>query len=503
MIKRLAPALLFLISTPAWAQYCVVERSGAVHSVISADIDGANAKEIITETGPTYTAMTLDPAAKAKGYATRDKNNVGFFVYRSGYTATGKDWREAGSVASNEAGFAIDWPRFTLNGKAIASVQVELTLGDLHSGTVASTTRIDRKRDGVIFRLTDILENARGFADIVDGEDEFDWYDIQEAWAGAIEKRTDLQVEFRDKAANVTLATVTLRYLSPEVTQAELVKDVNALRAAYAAKKCDPPPVESFVIPGNNALVLVSDKPIGDLIYYVDENTIVRSKDNSGYDLVTVWTLAVNTKEKSTLIGKAAGRWSQHRFNCTTRRYWPDVRSAYLDAANRTYDPAVSSNRKAQTIYKFSVEDYEAQFVCGDLKVSGVRVSTADALRLARPPAAASPAPATVPPATAQKPPAPAATTPAPSAAQPAAKPKVWPKPDPRSHLGKGIALYRDLDFQPALVELLAATKADPTDARAFAFLSDTYRWLSVHDEEQKARQKALALDPNAFDALR
>jgi hypothetical protein len=24
-----------------------------------------------------------------------------------------------------------------------------------------------------------------------------------------------------------------------------------------------------------------------------------------------------------------------------------------------------------------------------------------------------------------------------------------------------------------------------------------------VHDEEQKARQKALALDPNAFDALR
>ncbi len=112
-------------------------------------------------------------------------------------------------------------------------------------------------------------------------------------------------------------------------------------------------------------------------------------------------------------------------------------------------------------------------------------------------------APATVPPATAQKPPAPAATTPAPSAAQPAAKPKVWPKPDPRSHLGKGIALYRDLDFQPALVELLAATKADPTDARAFAFLSDTYRWLSVHDEEQKARQKALALDPNAFDALR
>ena len=495
MIKYLAPVLLVVCGTPAWAQYCVVERSGAVHSEISADIDGASATDILTETGPFLATMKLDPGAKAKGYATRDGDKVGLFVYRAGSTAKGKDWREAGSIASEEEGFAVDWPRFTLNGKALPRVQVDLTMGTLDSGGRADTTRTDRKRDGVHFSVGNMPENKRGFVVVMDGEDEFDWYDIQADWFEAIKKRTDLKVVFRDPEAKVTLATVTLRYPSIEVSQAEFVKDVNVLRAAYAAGKCDLPETETFYIPGKNALVLVSDKPYGDLFHFIDENSIERSKNASGDDLVSVWMFAANTKDVSAEIGNAAGFWSQTRFNCTTRKYWPKVRSAYLTAADEAYGPAISSNRKSLVIGKFSVEDYAAQFVCGDLKVSGSRMSVAEALKFSRP--AAAPKAATAPAKAADKP---STATPAP---QPQAKPKVWPKPDPKSHLAKGIALYRELDYQPALVELLEATKADPTEARALAFLSDTYWRLSVFPEAEAARKRALALDPNAFDALR
>jgi hypothetical protein len=97
-----------------------------------------------------------------------------------------------------------------------------------------------------------------------------------------------------------------------------------------------------------------------------------------------------------------------------------------------------------------------------------------------------------------------AATTPSPtSPASPAAPPKVWPPTDPKSALGRGIALHRDRDFQPALAELLAATRADPKDAGAFAFLGDTYMWLGMKAEGQAALDTAIKLDPHALDALR
>lgn len=91
------------------------------------------------------------------------------------------------------------------------------------------------------------------------------------------------------------------------------------------------------------------------------------------------------------------------------------------------------------------------------------------------------------------------------SATPPAPPPpmRVYPPVDPRSALGRGVALYRERDMQPALAQLLAATAAEPNDARGWVFLADTYRWLGLESESQAAFATALKLDPNILEALR
>ncbi len=63
--------------------------------------------------------------------------------------------------------------------------------------------------------------------------------------------------------------------------------------------------------------------------------------------------------------------------------------------------------------------------------------------------------------------------------------------------------MYRGKDFQPALQQFLAATAANPNDARGWAFLADTYRWLGLERDGESALAKALQLDPNATNILR
>lgn len=94
--------------------------------------------------------------------------------------------------------------------------------------------------------------------------------------------------------------------------------------------------------------------------------------------------------------------------------------------------------------------------------------------------------------------------SPQPAAAQSAqALPPITYAPvDPRSALGKGIALNRNKDFQPALQQFLAATAANPSDARGWVFLADTYRWLGLERDGESALAKALKLDPNALNIL-
>jgi len=104
-------------------------------------------------------------------------------------------------------------------------------------------------------------------------------------------------------------------------------------------------------------------------------------------------------------------------------------------------------------------------------------------------------------PPTAGAPPQVAAT--AAPLATPALPPIAYAPVDPRSALGRGIALYRGKDFQPALQQFLAATAANPNDARGWVFLADTYRWLGLERDGESALAKALQLDPNATNLLR
>jgi hypothetical protein len=412
MIKLLAPALLLLVCTPAWGQRCIVERSGAAHTVISAEIDGREARDIITETGPFVAVMKIDPAAKAKGYATRDGEKINFFYYRIGQTAMGKNWREAASVSSEEAGFAFDWPRFRLDGKDLASIEVEMKLGDQTEVGEFDAGRVERKRDGLLFDLTDKLRNERGYFRYLSGWDEEDWFSIQGDWDLAMKRRSDLKLVFRDPVAKRDLATATLRFPSTTTTQAELIKDVDALRAAYAAKFCDQSETVTFGIPTKNALVQVLATPSNDVLFFADEASIVRSKNAAGDDLVTIWNLAVNTKDQSKLVGTAAGLWSQTLYNCTMRSYRPNLYFARVDSNGGAFNPGMSDAQKAVLITKASVEDYTAQFVCGDRKAAGRRLTEAEALLRGRPAQKATPTPA---PAVS----APSSTGPA----KPAAKP--------------------------------------------------------------------------------
>lgn len=70
------------------------------------------------------------------------------------------------------------------------------------------------------------------------------------------------------------------------------------------------------------------------------------------------------------------------------------------------------------------------------------------------------------------------------------------------SALARGIALYREKDFQPALAMFLAAAKQDPGDPRAYAYLAGTYDWLGMSVESRMAADTARRIDPDALSIV-
>jgi hypothetical protein len=384
MVRYFAPLLLLLIGLPAWAQRCALITTEATPSMIIAYIDRAKASDMSIETGPFTATLQIDPAAKKAGYATREGTTVGLYLYRVGHSVDGKDWREAGSVTSDEAGFAFDWPRFFLKGKPVGQVRVEVKIAKLSEAGDIWATRPDSKRDGAIFPFVDELETTRGFSEIIDGLDEFDRYDVQEAWADAVVDNSFIDVVFRDANAKAIIARARLAYPTFEDKQAKLVSVVNALRQAYATKQCPRPANANFTIRSDNALALVSPTPFGDLLYFIDEKSIVRTTDSAGHSIVTVWSLAANTKDQSKEIGSAAGMWVENRFDCTTRMHWPKLHFAYVDAAGRTYNPGYTEAGKAAHMWKFSALDYQAGIVCGSYQTDATRLTVAAALKAAR-----------------------------------------------------------------------------------------------------------------------
>ena len=74
---------------------------------------------------------------------------------------------------------------------------------------------------------------------------------------------------------------------------------------------------------------------------------------------------------------------------------------------------------------------------------------------------------------------------------------------EPVSRLGRGVQLHGEKDFQQALQQLLVAAQSDPNDPRVYVYLADTYHWLGMDAEANRAAERAKQLDPNAFEILR
>lgn len=74
---------------------------------------------------------------------------------------------------------------------------------------------------------------------------------------------------------------------------------------------------------------------------------------------------------------------------------------------------------------------------------------------------------------------------------------------DANSPLGRGIRLYRDQEFKPALKQFQAATQADAKDALAFAYTGDAYHHLGQEAEAKAAYAAATKLDPGILNTPR
>lgn len=234
MLRFILPALLAACAQPAAAQHCEIS---SILSSATADIKDTVATRITTEYGPDRGTFILDPVARKAGYAMQDGFVGGLYLYRIGASQPGKDWREPGSIATYDAGFAVEWPRILLNGKTMSSLGVELRFDRI---SVRDSIGIwgDRTRDGAIMRFSDSLPIPRHFEDMEFGEDEFDYAELQSKWAAEFPQNNSVSVTLYDPKTNQNIASALIRYNGFEGRQKQLVEDVTALRAAFAAGKC-------------------------------------------------------------------------------------------------------------------------------------------------------------------------------------------------------------------------------------------------------------------------
>lgn len=237
MLRFILPALLAACALPAVAQHCEITRPGESSPVATANITGTAATLITAEFGPTFTPLALYPEGIANGYSLHDGDKVALYLYRIGKSQDGKDWREPGSIATTDAGFAIEWPRILHNGKTVPSIRVRLGADIARVGDII-WVKGEQKRDGAVMRFTEDLPVPRNFSRIVYGEDELEYHYIQREWMEAFPKDTAVSVEFYDGKSGNRIGKISLPYPAFDVRQKQLVEDVTALRAAFAAGKC-------------------------------------------------------------------------------------------------------------------------------------------------------------------------------------------------------------------------------------------------------------------------
>ncbi|MFT3723782.1 MAG: hypothetical protein QM773_09365 [Hyphomonadaceae bacterium] len=251
MIRYLTIAALLASASPALAQPCKITRKdGGLESFASATINGIAANSVLYWQGPRLFDLKIDPAAKALGYTFKDNGKAGLYIYRTGKSVDGKDWMQPGSVATDMAGFDIDWPRFFLKKDMVKSIGVELKVDkEMGERDVITKLKDGQARDGFARPLDFAFSSPRKLYWFSEGGDEDEEIEIEDAWRAAISPGKQMVVDFYDatlnfynnKLAKTKIATATLTFPADEVFQTRYVADFTALRKAFTEKRCEAP----------------------------------------------------------------------------------------------------------------------------------------------------------------------------------------------------------------------------------------------------------------------
>lgn len=238
MLRILPVVVLALWAAPALGQTCKITRTADHLTTLGqVTVAGTVAKDLMLDTGPFQAAIKFDP--KAKGYSVKKGETASLYLFRTGKSVEGADWRAAGSIATEDAGFAFEWPHVLLNGKPLERIGIVFGSGE-SSEEWSRVQDKSRGREGVaLVDLTALVKVPdHGFETLFYGRDEDEAFDIWYDWQDDLRKRQPVSVKISDPKTKVVIAELSFAQPAQETAQARLVADVNALRAAFADNQC-------------------------------------------------------------------------------------------------------------------------------------------------------------------------------------------------------------------------------------------------------------------------
>lgn len=233
----LLAAAAFGVSVPAFADPCVIRRTDAgLASVVSADIsqDGKSAQKVLLLTGPIQAPFQLDGAAT--GYTIKPGEQAALYLYRFGASLPDKDWRDAGSIGSQDGGFGIDWPRLMHDGKPVA-LRVVVKVGGFGRDD-KPVFAASAERDGVQLLLSDDFVPPRDLVVVGRGTEPQATANTRANWSQVLQAHKPMTLLLYDATANIRIASASFAWPTAEATQSRYVADIGALRKAFAERSC-------------------------------------------------------------------------------------------------------------------------------------------------------------------------------------------------------------------------------------------------------------------------
>ena len=238
-MRALLIAVIAFSAAPALAQTCKITREAdGLTTIGQVTVTGTTASDLMLDTGPFQADIKFDP--KAKGYTVAKGEKASLYLFRTGKSAEGADWRTPGSMETGDAGFAFELPHVLLNGMPVEKLLVTVATAEI-SDAWSWTQAQSRKREGAA--LVDLTAEVKvpdhGFETLFYGADEeeafFIWYD----WRDELLKREPVNIKITDPKTSAVIAELSFPQPTQEAMQARLVGDVTALRQAVAENRCE------------------------------------------------------------------------------------------------------------------------------------------------------------------------------------------------------------------------------------------------------------------------